>query len=231
MTKNMSAALSFLQGLATSSQGWEAVYLSSSDFFALSSQEPSNSHWSCQVACVGWNMPPAGPWLPPRMGGKGLETTQIKTDQFRGLAQQFYSSIDSSLSFGAYFLEVSLPLEELWEHWDATHSYSLMVWMREEQTTRSLFPELKLIISWIMSELINLKFNIGWPWALMLKKKSFYFGTGSSRMEVFENHPTRLTHLRRINSSALGQWGEEGGSWEWTPSAGERKLLTHSMRE
>lgn len=46
-----------------------------------------------------------------------------------------------------------------------------MVWVREEQTTRSLFPKLRLVISQIMSELINLKLNIGWPYALMLKKK------------------------------------------------------------
>lgn len=42
------------------------------------------------------------------------------------------------------------------------------------------------------------------------KKKSSYFGPGSPRMKVLENHPTRLTHLRRMNSCALGQWGEEG---------------------
>ena len=184
--------------------GWVAVYLSSSDSFVLSRQEPRNSHWSWQVACSVWDVPAASSWLPPRMNEKGLKRGRPhKKWPIQVLAPAILSlHWFCCSSLGACFLKVSLPcpvLEELWEHRDAINSFYLMVWVREEQTTRSLFPKLRLVISQIMSELINLKLNIGWPYALMLKKKKkrFYFGPGSPRMKVFENH-TRLTQLRGI---------------------------------
>ena len=156
--------------------GWETVYLSSSDSFVLSRQEPRNSHWSWQVACSGWDMPAASSRLPPRMNEKGLKRGRPhKKWPIQVLAPAILSlHLFRCSSLGACFLNVSLPcpvLEDLWEHWDAINSFYLMVWVREEQTTRSLFPKLRLVISWIMSELINLKLNIGWPYALMPKKK------------------------------------------------------------
>lgn len=76
-----------------------------------------------------------------------------------------------------------------------------------------------------MSELINLIYALTLKEKKEKKKKTFYFGSGSPRMKAFVNHPTRLTHLRRIKCFGAVR----RGGWDLGMYVRWRRLLSESQ--
>lgn len=130
--------------------------------FVLSRQQPSDCHWSCQVASASWDMPSASPGFPPRMGKMSWEknhlgwTGRVQAYKCRRLGQLF-SSIDQSPIWGSLFSGSFLALSSLRRAQGALRCHKFIFPDGSgESTMISLFPKLKLLILWIVSELIIL---------------------------------------------------------------------------